>query len=190
MAKLDPFSAQIVKLVRNMPADAILELVRNQLGVLPGAAATVSVSAPAPKPVRRKKRVKRVKAKRVTVKRAAKKAGAKKAVAKKAKGRPKRKAVRGVKRSTVARQKLLGAVEKAVKSSKGLSASEIAKKTKIPQTRVAAAVRELKLGKRIFQGGDRRFARYASDARTAQQASLNARTHAAGPKRGRKRGRK
>ena len=185
MAKLDPFSAQIVKLVRHMPDDAILELVRNQLGVLPGAVPTVSVSAPAPKPVRRKKR-----ARRVTVKRVAKKAAATKVVARKAKGRPKRKTVRGVKRSTVARQKLLGAVEKAVRSSKGLSASEIAKKTKIPQTRVAAAVRELKLGKRIFQGGDRRFARYAGDARTAQQASLNARTHAAGPKRRKKRGRK
>ena len=185
MAKLDPFSAQIVKLVRNMPDDAILELVRNQLGVLPGAAAVVSVAAPAPKAVRRKKRVKRVTAKRVV-----KKVVAKKAVATKAKARPKRKAVRGAKRSTVARQKLLGAVEKAIKSSKGLSASQIAKKTSIPQTRVAAAVRELKLGRRIFQGGDRRFARYASDARTAQQASMHARQHAAGPDRKKKRGRK
>jgi hypothetical protein len=186
MAKLDPFSAQIVKLVRTMPDDAILELVRNQLGVLPGAVAAVSVAVPASTPVRRKKRVKRAATKRV-----AKKVAATKVVAAKAKGRPKRKAVRGAKRSTVARQKLLGAVEKAVKSSKGLSASEIAKRTSIPQTRVAAAVRELKLGRRIFQGGDRRFARYAGDARTAQQASMHARTNAAGPDRKKKkRGRK
>ena len=31
------------------------------------------------------------------------------------------------------------------------------------------------------QGGDRRFARYAADAKTAEQASLNARKTASGP---------
>jgi len=176
MAKLDPFSAQIVNLVRNMPDEAILELVRNQLGVLPGAVATDTAVAPAA--ARRKKRVKRAPAKRV----------ARKAVAKTTKARPKRKT--GAKRSSVAREKVLSAVEKAVKGAKGLSASEIAKRTKIPQTRVAAAVRELKAAKRIFQGGDRRFARYAGDARTAQQASLYARKHAAGPARKKTKGRK
>ncbi|MBW2458707.1 MAG: hypothetical protein JRI68_29685 [Deltaproteobacteria bacterium] len=165
-----------------MPDEAILELVRNQLGVLPGAVAAEVVKAPAP--TRRKKRVKRAKAKPV-----ARKSVAKAAVTKRAKGRPKRKAVRA-KRSTVAREKVLGAVEKAVKGAKGLSSSEIAKKTGLPQTRVAAAVRELKLAKRIYQGGDRRFARYASDARTAQQASLFARKNAAGPARKKARGRK
>jgi hypothetical protein len=34
MAKLDPFAAEIVKLVRNMSDEAILDLVRNQLGVV------------------------------------------------------------------------------------------------------------------------------------------------------------
>ncbi len=182
MAKLDPFSAQIVKLVRNMPDDAILELVRNQLGVLPGSVAAEVATAPAP--TRRKKRVKRAKAKPV-----AKESAAKAAVTKGAKARPKRKAVRA-KRSMVARDKVLGAVEKVVKGAKGLSASEIAKKTSLPQTRVAAAVRELKLAKRIYQGGDRRFARYAGDARTAQQASLFARKNAAGPARKKTKGRK
>ena len=51
----------------------------------------------------------------------------------------------------------------------------------IAQTRAAAALKELKLAKRIFQGGDRRFARYAGDAKTAEQASLNARKTASGP---------
>jgi DNA-binding transcriptional regulator GbsR (MarR family) len=63
-----------------------------------------------------------------------------------------------------------------------LSASEIAKKTKLPQSRVASAVRELKAAKRIFQGGDRRFARYAGDPKTALRASTNARKNAAGPR--------
>jgi DNA-binding transcriptional regulator GbsR (MarR family) len=73
-------------------------------------------------------------------------------------------------------------VERAIKSSKGLSASEIVARTKLPKPRVQQAVRELKAAKRIFQGGDRRFARYAGDARTAKQASVDARKSVAGPR--------
>jgi len=51
----------------------------------------------------------------------------------------------------------------------------------VPQTRVAAALKDLKLAKRICQGGDRRFARYAGDLKTAEQASLSARKNASGP---------
>lgn len=80
------------------------------------------------------------------------------------------------------REQYLLAVERAIKSSKGLSASEIVARTKLPKPRVQQAVRELKAAKRIFQGGDRRFARYAGDARTAKQASIEARKNVAGPR--------
>ena len=64
-----------------------------------------------------------------------------------------------------------------MKSSKGLSTRDLAKALGRPQLAIAAAVRELKAAKRIYQGGDKRFARYAGDAKTAKQASLTARGH-------------
>ena len=165
MAKLDPFTAQIVKLVRDMPDEAILELVRNQLG---GVAEVAVASAPAVPAKKRGPKRRRA---------AAKKAPALKKVARaKVKRAPKR-------RTSTDRKKVLAAVERVVKTSKGLSASQIATRTKFPQSRVTTAVRELKAAKRIFQGGDRRFARYAGDARTAKQASVTARKSASGPKR-------
>jgi hypothetical protein len=72
-------------------------------------------------------------------------------------------------------------VERIVKASSGVSASDVAKSAGIPQTRAAAALKELKLEKRIFQGGDRRFARYAGDAKQAELASVTARKNASGP---------
>src|SRR4029078_9021900 len=68
-----------------------------------------------------------------------------------------------------------------VKSGAGLSASDVAKAAAVPQTRAAAALKELKLQKRIFQGGDRRFARYAGDLKTEEQARATARKTATGP---------
>jgi hypothetical protein len=128
---LDPFSAQIVELVRSMPDEAILELVRSQLGGGGGGAGS-SLRAVA-RAVRRT-------------------AGA--PAAPRRVGRPKGKGRRR-RASSADRQKLLSEVERAVKSSRGLSASELAKKVGQPQSRVTAAVRELKSARRIFQGGDR-----------------------------------
>jgi hypothetical protein len=162
MAKLDPFSAQIVQLVRSMPDEAILALVRGQLGVVPEAAAPV-VTVAVGRPRGRGGRSKAAAVKAVAVVKPAHKVG-----------RPK-------KRTSAARQRVLAAVERVVKASKGLSASEVARATGVGQVRVATALRELKLAKRIHQGGDRRFARYAADARTAEQASLDARRNAGGP---------
>ena len=76
---------------------------------------------------------------------------------------------------------MLDSVEQIVKAGSGVSASDVARLAGIPQTRAAAALKELKLAKRIFQGGDRRFARYASDPKTAEQASTTARKNAKGP---------
>jgi hypothetical protein len=79
------------------------------------------------------------------------------------------------------REETLNNVERVVKQSAGLSASDVAKSAGIPQPRAAAALKELKLTKRIFQGGDRRFARYAGDLKTAELASETARKTASGP---------
>jgi hypothetical protein len=76
---------------------------------------------------------------------------------------------------------LLDIVEGVVKANPGSSASDVARLAGIPQTRAAAALKDLKLLKRIFQGGDRRFARYAGDLPTAEQASAAARRTAKGP---------
>jgi hypothetical protein len=165
MATTDAFSAQIVELVRKMPDEAILELVKHQLGAL-GVSPVRGLSSASD----RRGRTARVvgngaaKAKRVA------------ASAKRRPGRP-----RKAPAVSAERQETLSSVERFVKASSGMSASEVAKSAGIPQTRAAAALKELKIAKRIFQGGDRRFARYAADSRTAELASLNARKSAAGP---------
>ena len=159
MAQMDAFSAQIVKFVREMPDEALLELVKQKLGVLGGPAGRhagrgsvrlVPVSvAKRPRPAPRSK------------------AGA---------SRPRHGAP-----ASADRQGLLDSVERIVKAGSGVSASDVARLASIPQTRAAAALKELKLTKRIFQGGDRRFARYAADAKMAEQASSAARKTAKGP---------
>jgi hypothetical protein len=166
---MDPFSAEIVALVRRMSDEAILALVRNQLeavsslasgsssagrarrGRPPGrAAARKAAPAPAAKPAKRAKR----------------------AAAKKPKRAAGGKARRRV--DSAEREQLLTSVEKIVKNGSGMSASEAAKAAGLPQTRVASALKELKLAKRIYHAGD---------AKTADAASLTARKNASGPAR-------
>lgn len=169
----DAFSRQIVELVRKMPDEAILALVKNQLGALAGGEAVLPAPAPA-----------RARAPRAPAAPAKKAAPAPApAPAKRAPAQPKRRPGRPRKATTTSaqRQETLDKVERIVKGSSGLSASEVAKQANIPQTRAAAALKELKLAKRIYQGGDRRFARYAGDGKTAEQASMMARKNAAGP---------
>ena len=84
----------------------------------------------------------------------------------KAKSKRKSHGVRGQKRDG-----FLAAVEAVVKAGKGMSASQITAKVKAPQPRVAAVLRDLKLAGRICQGGERRFARYAADQKTADAKS-------------------
>lgn len=156
---MDAFSAQIVKFVREMPDEALLELVKQKLGVIGAAvgraarrsASTVPASTRKTKETRPAPREKR----RVAPAR-----------------RP---------APSADRQGVLDEVERVVKASQGISASEVAKAANIPQTRAASALKELKLAKRIFQGGDRRFARYAGEAKMAEQASTTARKTAKGP---------
>ena len=131
------FTDQLIKMVRALPDEALLDLVRHRFDGV-GSTAPQRTSAPGNGP--RKARVKR----------------------------------RG--RSTSAdREQLLLLVERLVKGSRGLSSTEIARMVKADTQRVQSVLRELKHAKRIFQGGDRRFARYAGDAETAKVASINAR---------------
>jgi len=157
----DAFSAQIVELVRRMPDEAILELVKNRLGMAPFRELGQNVRERGGRAVRATTEPKS-KARPPAKKRRA--------------ARPRR-AVTGAQE----RKETLESVERVVKSSSGVSASEVAKAAGIPQPRAAAALKELKLEKRIFQGGDRRFARYAGDAKVAEEASLAARMTASGP---------
>jgi hypothetical protein len=150
-----------------MPDEALLALVKNQLGAVTGGE-VVLAPAPAARP--------RARAAAAQAKKAAPAAVKRGAAPKRRPGRPRKTTT-----TSAQRQETLDKVERIVKSSSGLSASEVAKQAGIPQTRAAAALKELKLAKRIFQGGDRRFARYAGDAKTAEQASIMARKTAAGP---------
>ena len=172
---MDAFSAQIVKFVRAMPDGALLELVKQKLGAFRAAAArsnghgktpfVPALPAPARAPLRA-----------AGVRKSAK---ASQGVA----GKSRRGGQTPPDRAVVSaeRQGMLDTVERLVKAGAGLSASDVARSAGVPQTRAAAALKELKHKRRIFQGGDRRFARYAGDARTAEQASQVARTNAKGP---------
>jgi hypothetical protein len=194
---MDAFTAQIVQMVREMPDEAILALVKNQLGAVVGAAGAGAAGAALPRAragaPRAKRASKRRGAKRARAAQAAPAPKARKAraarpgrPAKKAKAAAPRRAGKaasksGSTRASADRQNLVGTVERIVKSGGGMSASQVASAARAPQTRVANALKELKLAKRIFQGGDRRFARYAGDPRSAAQASENARKTASGP---------
>jgi hypothetical protein len=88
------------------------------------------------------------------------------------------------KSSPAERRDLLLRIERLVGASKGLAASEVARAAGVSQTKAAAALKELKRERRVFQGGDRRFARYAGNAATAQEASDRARNRFVAPRTG------
>ena len=88
---------------------------------------------------------------------------------------------RATRKTSPERQELLASIERIVRAGTGVSASDVARAIRLPQSRVAAGLKELKLTGRIHQGGDRRFARYAGDAKVAEEASRSARETAPGP---------
>lgn len=176
----DAFEKEIVDLVRKMPDAAIIALVKDRLGSVLGTAGAAAAPAAAPAAAaKRRGRPARAQAAAPAAAPAAAAPAATKrgaAPAKRKPGRPKKTAA-----LSAERQEVLNSVERIVKSGNGVSASDVARQAGIPQTRAAAALKELKLAKRIFQGGDRRFARYAGEQKTAEQASVNARKTASGP---------
>jgi hypothetical protein len=180
MTNLDAFSSEIVRLVRAMPDAAILALVKNQLGAVVDGSNTVSF--PASRMSDAQKR--HGSSNGAGGPKSARSGRSAQVAARPAKGKARRAAKTSKPRANggPARIELLAKIERIVKTSSGVSASEVARAAGAPQPRAAAALKELKASKRIFQGGDRRFARYAGDARTADAASQHARTHASGPR--------
>jgi hypothetical protein len=177
MATTDAFQQQIVKLVREMPDEALLALVKDRLGSVAGGVSSAAAAAPLVEAAATRRRGRPARSTPVAPTPVAKtQTNRREAPTKRKPGRPKKTAA-----LSAERQEVLNSVERIVKASNGVSASDVARQAGIPQTRAAAALKELKLAKRIFQGGDRRFARYAGDAKTAEQASLNARKTASGP---------
>jgi hypothetical protein len=162
-----------------MNDEAILALVKNQLGSVAGALPTAALPQAGTRRRGRPPRAASAAQTQSAPAAASKQSGGgskRGATPKRKPGRPRRSPA-----ASQERQDTLNLVEKIVKNSQGVSASDVAKQAGVPQTRAAAALKELKLAKRIFQGGDRRFARYAGDGKTAEQASLNARKNASGP---------
>src|SRR5262245_9230528 len=116
----DAFSRQIVELVRKMPDDAILALVKNQLGAVTGDGA---LAAPTPRRGRARPADK-------AAPKAAPAAAKRGTAPKRRPGRPRKSQA-----ASAERQETLDSVERIVKASSGLSASEVAKSAGIPQTR-------------------------------------------------------
>lgn len=165
---IDPISREIIRLVRSLPDEALLALVATHLGKVSGG-------------VRVSRAVVTAARSRAVASDGSRKSG-RKPTRKVTKAKPaSKRGPKRVTRSSAGRQELIAAVERAIKASNGLSASEIAKAAGVPQARVTSALKELKLAKRIFQGGDRRFARYAGTASVAESASVTARETALGP---------
>lgn len=154
MTTLDLFSKEIVRLVRGMSDEAILALVRDRLGVDGGVVPTST---------------------RATRTGASTKTTTNKTASRKSAGKASRSKGKRTVLGAAAREQLMSNVEKTILQSKGLSVSEVASRTKQPKSRVAAAIRELKSAGRIQQGGEKRFARYARDKKTALAASNAAR---------------
>jgi ribosomal protein S25 len=81
------------------------------------------------------------------------------------------------KRSRASADEMTERVERIVRiveQSDGVSSSDIEKKAKLPRNVVQAAIRTLREQGRIFMGGTKRFARYATSQKHADAASVAA----------------
>jgi hypothetical protein len=148
MTTLTPFAKQLVTMVRQMPDEAVLELVRNHLtnggelnasgwsgnGRSTGSGWTGTGRATSSKP----------KAAR------AEKTG---------------------RRSAADRAKLEQSVLATILASTGVSLGDVAAKLGAPKPQLAATIRALKAEGKIKQGGERRLARYAKTQAAADKAS-------------------
>jgi hypothetical protein len=69
----------------------------------------------------------------------------------------------------------LAKVERIVADNEGLSAGEIERRSNLSRAAVAAALKSLKDDGRLYMGGTKRFARYATTQASADKASREAR---------------
>jgi hypothetical protein len=77
--------------------------------------------------------------------------------------------------TTEERAAIVEQVERVVADSGGLSVGEIERSSGLPRSAVASAIKMLKDQGRMFMGGTKRFARYATTQETADRASVEAR---------------
>lgn len=70
---------------------------------------------------------------------------------------------------------MLDKVERIVADNEGLSAGEIERRSDLSRAAVAGALKVLKDEGRLFMGGTKRFARYATSQTAADKASREAR---------------
>ena len=94
-----------------------------------------------------------------------------------ANGKPAHAAKRGGKRTRASTDEMAERVDRVARvidQSDGVSVSEIEKKSKLSRNVVQAAIRTLREQGRIFMGGTKRFARYASTQKQADSASVAA----------------
>lgn len=75
----------------------------------------------------------------------------------------------------------LDEIVRIVRESNGIAIKEIVAMTRLKRAHVAQLMRKLRRTKRIHLAGDRRFARYASSAKSAKRASDAARLTVSGP---------
>ncbi len=148
MPNIDPFTTQLVAMIRQMPDEDLLELVRQHLGDAAPAtsAAKPSLAAPRRAPARRPSKRRPIKTTRPTA----------------AKHR-------------FPEERLMDNVEECIHASDGVALEDVAVAVGESRARVASVIGSLKRAKRIFRGGKRRFARYAGSAEVAQEASAAAR---------------
>jgi hypothetical protein len=89
-------------------------------------------------------------------------------------------ATRGARKATRGgagnRDVLLTKVLGVVQQKGGVAVSDVAKAVGIPKPKAGAILKALKVQNKIFQGGERRFARYATTQAAANNAAKNAQT--------------
>jgi hypothetical protein len=77
--------------------------------------------------------------------------------------------------TTEERAAIVAQVERVVAGMEGLSVGEIERHSGLPRSAVASALKALKDQGRMFMGGTKRFARYATTQEAADRASVEAR---------------
>jgi DNA-binding transcriptional ArsR family regulator len=159
-----PFDAELEELVGKFAhdlADQIRILILRRLGIERGPAARTATRSPrtAPAPLPATARVKRP----------AKAVATKGPVSERRQTRP----------SSEERAAAIDRILRIVQSSAGLSVGEIERQSGLSRSVVGSALKALKEQGRVFMGGTKRFARYATTQAAADQASLEARRGAA-----------
>jgi DNA-binding transcriptional ArsR family regulator len=164
-----PFDAELEELVSKFArdlADQIRSLILRRLGIERTAAAPRAASRPLPPRSAPASTPSPGRGKRTAAPRAAARA-------------PVSERGRGARQTSEERAATIERIARIVSSSAGLSVGEIERQSGLSRSAVGSALKALKDQGRIYMGGTKRFARYATSQAVADQASLEARRGAA-----------